>query len=184
MISGESSRLTFQQETSIDHIMEKVYIETSFISFLSSKPSRNLVAMAWQQVSLDWWECRRPLFDLYTSELVIDEAKRGDRKAAERRLTFIEQLPVLNVSDSAIALAQRFLDEGAMPAKAFGDALHVALAVVHHMDYLLTWNCRHIDNAQTKAMIRRLCIREDLSFPEICTPQELMGETFDEESGY
>jgi len=176
--------LTFQPELGIDHVMEKVYIETSFISFLSSKPSRNLLATAWQQVSLDWWEYRKPLFDLYTSELVIDEAKRGDRNAAERRLAYIEELPVLNVTDSAILLAQRFLDERAMPAKAFGDALHVALAVVHRMDYLLTWNCRHIDNAQTKTLVRRLCVSQGLSFPEICTPQELMGETFDEESDY
>jgi hypothetical protein len=67
-----------------------------------------------------------------------------------------------------------------MPTKAFGDALHVALAVVHRMDYLLTWNCRHIDNAQTKPLARRLCLLEGLSFPEICTPQEFMGETSDE----
>ena len=164
--------------------MEKVYIETSFVSFLSSKPSRNLLAAAWQQVSLDWWEHRRLLFDLYTSELVIDEAKRGDESAAEQRLSYLEQLPVLNITDSAVVLAQRFLDEGAMPAKAFGDALHVALAVVHRMDYLLTWNCRHIDNAQTKILVRRFCASQDLSFPEICTPQELMGEAFDEESDY
>ena len=162
--------------------MEKVYIETSFISFLCGRPSRNLLAAAWQQISLDWWEYRRPLFDLYTSELVISEAGRGNEGAAERRLSYLEHLPVLNVTDSATALAQRFIDEGTMSEKAFGDALHVALAVVHSMDYLLTWNCRHIDNAQTKTLVRRLCIHEGLSFPEICTPQELMGDIFDEES--
>ena len=162
--------------------MEKVYIETNFISFLCGRPSRNLLAAAWQQISLDWWEYRRPLFDLYTSELVISEAGRGNESAAERRLSHLEQLPVLNVTDSATALAQRFIDEGTMSEKAFGDALHVALAVVHSMDYLLTWNCRHIDNAQTKTLVRRLCIHEGLSFPEICTPQELMGDIFDEES--
>lgn len=164
--------------------MEKVYIETSFVSFLSGKPSGNLLARAWRQMSIDWWERRRTLFDLYTSQLVIDEAGRGDKNAAERRLSYLEQLPVLNVTDSAVALAQRFLDEGVMPAKAFGDALHVALTVVHRMDYLLTWNCRHIDNAHTKMLARRLCTQRGLLFPEICTPQELMGEAFDEESDY
>jgi hypothetical protein len=89
-------------------------------------------------------------------------------------------LPVLNVTDSAIALAQRLLQAGAMPPHAFGDALHVALAVVHRMDYLLTWNCRHIDNAETKPVVRNVCITQGLSFPEICTPQELMGENVDE----
>lgn len=162
--------------------MEKVYIETSFISFLAGRPSRNVLAKAWQQVSIAWWKERGPLFELYASELVIDEAGRGDEDAARRRLSFIEPLPILNVTESAMTLARRFLDEGAMPAKAFGDALHVALAVAHRMDYLLTWNCRHIDNAQTKPLARRLCINQGLSFPEICTPQELMGENYSEES--
>ena len=162
--------------------MEKVYIETSFVSFLAGRPSRNLLARAWQQVSVVWWKERRSLFALYTSELVIAEAKRGDQHASHQRLSYLEQLPVLNLTESAMTLAQRFLDKGAMPAKAFGDALHVALAAVHRMDYLLTWNCRHIDNAQTKPLLRRVCINEGLSFPEICTPQELMGENYDEES--
>lgn len=162
--------------------MEKVYIETSFVSFLAGRPSRDLLVTAWQQISLAWWEGRRALFELYTSELVVDEARRGDEDAARRRLFYLEPLPVLDVTDSAVSLAQRLLDEGAMPAKAFDDALHVALAVVHRMDYLLTWNCRHIDNAQTKPLARRLCLLQGLSFPEICTPQELMGEIFDEES--
>lgn len=164
--------------------MEKVYVETSFISFLSSRTSRDLLATAWQQISLQWWEYRRPLFDLYASELVLVEAKRGDPSAAERRLSYLEQLPVLSITDSAVALAQQFIAERAMSPKAFGDALHVALAVVHRMDYLLTWNCRHIDNAQTKTLVRRLCANQGLSFPEICTPQELMGEILDEESSY
>ncbi len=162
--------------------MEKIYIETSFVSFLAGRPSRDLLAAAWQQISTDWWENRRSQFELFTSELVIDEARRGDEDAARRRLSYIDELPVLNITPSAISLAQQFLDENAMPAKAFGDALHMALAVVHRMDYLLTWNCRHIANAQTKPLARRLCIGRGLPFPEICTPQELMGGTFDEES--
>lgn len=156
--------------------MEKIYIETSFVSFLAGRPSRDLLAAAWQQISMDWWESRRSQFELFTSELVIDE------DAARRRLSYIDELPVLNITPLSISLAQQLLDEGAMPAKAFGDALHVALAVVHGMDYLLTWNCRHIANAQTKPSARRLCVGRGLSFPEICTPQELMGGTFDEES--
>jgi len=162
--------------------IEKVYIETSFVSFLAGRPSRDLLATAWQQVSTAWWENRRSHFELYTSQLVIDEASRGDENAARRRLSYLEPLPVLEVTDSAVSLARQLVDEGAMPAKAFGDALHVALAVVHHMDYLLTWNCRHIDNAETKPLARRLCLLQGLSFPEICTPQELMGETYNEES--
>jgi hypothetical protein len=159
---------------------KKVYIETSFVSYLTAKPSRNLVAAAWQEIATTWWETRGPQFDLYTSELAIEEASRGDETAAQRRLIYLERLSLLNVTDSAIALAQRLLEAGAMPPQAFGDALHVALAVVHRMDYLLTWNCRHIDNAETKPAVRSVCMARGLSFPEICTPEELMGENTDE----
>ncbi|MGE5295720.1 MAG: type II toxin-antitoxin system VapC family toxin [Solirubrobacterales bacterium] len=159
---------------------KRVYIETSFVSYLAAKPTRNLLATAWQEIATTWWETRGPQFDLYTSELTVAEAARGDKAAAQRRLEYLKQLPVLNVTDSSVALAQHFLQAGAMPAHAFGDALHVALAVVHHMDYLLTWNCRHIDNAETKPLVRNVCLMQGLSFPEICTPQELMGESNDE----
>jgi len=159
---------------------KKVYIETSFVSYLAARPTRNLVAAAWQEIATTWWETRRSQFELYASELTVAEAARGDQAAAERRLAYLEQLPVLAVTDSAIALAQHLLQAGAMPTQAFGDALHVALAVVHRMDYLLTWNCRHIDNAETKPMARNVCLIQGLPFPEICTPQELMGENSDE----
>ncbi len=156
---------------------KRVYIETSIVSYLAARPTRNLVAAAWQEIATAWWETRGTMYDLYASELTIAEAARGDEVAAQRRLAYLEHLPVLNVTDSAIALAQHLLQAGAMPAHAFGDALHVALAVVHRMDYLLTWNCRHIDNAETKPVVRNVCIKKGLFFPEICTPQELMGDS-------
>jgi len=155
--------------------MKTVYIETSVISYLTAKPSDNLVASAWQKTTTDWWETQRPRFKLYTSQLVIEEASQGDHDAAARRLDALRKIPLLKTADAAVALAKTFLEQGALPAKAIDDAMHIALAAVHEIDYLLTWNCRHIDNAETKPVIRNICITQGISCPEICTPSELMG---------
>lgn len=155
---------------------EKVYIETSIVSFLTARPSMNLLVAAWQNLTIDWWEKRKHLFDLYTSELVIEEARRGDANAAKKRLKSLEGIPLLAVTDSAIDLSKNLLAKRALPAKATDDALHVALSSVHNINFLLTWNCRHIDNAQTKPIIRSVIIANGYFYPEICTPQELMGD--------
>jgi hypothetical protein len=101
---------------------KRVYIETSFVSYLAARPSRNLVAAAWQEIATTWWETRRSRFDLYASELTITEAARGDQVAAQRRLVYLERLPVLDITDSAVSLAQHLLQAGAMPGHAFGFA--------------------------------------------------------------
>jgi hypothetical protein len=155
--------------------MKTIYIETSIVSYLTAKPSDNLVASAWQKTTIDWWETQRSRFTLYTSQLVIEEASQGDPAAAKRRLEALRKIPLLKTTDAAVALAKSFLKQGAMPAKAIDDAMHIALAAVHELDYLLTWNCRHIDNAETKPVIRSICIAQGTPCPEICTPSELMG---------
>ncbi len=160
---------------------KKVYIETSIISFLSARPSRNLLAAAWQSMTIDWWEKRRNLFDIFTSELVHEEAGRGNQDAAKKRLTCLAGIPILELTDSAIDLSKRLLFEKALPQNSTDDALHIAMASVHNIDYLLTWNCRHIDNAETKPIVRSVIISNGFNYPEICTPQELMGdETYEE----
>ncbi|MHC4928021.1 MAG: type II toxin-antitoxin system VapC family toxin [Planctomycetota bacterium] len=155
--------------------MKTVYIETSIVSYLTARPSDNLIASAWQKATVDWWETQRGRFSLYTSALVHEEAGRGDQNAARKRLEVLGDIPLLETADEAVILAQTFLEQGTLPAKALDDAVHIALTVVHEMDYLLTWNCRHIDNAEIKPLIRTLCMSKNLHFPEICTPQELMG---------
>ena len=152
-----------------------IYIETSIISYLTARPSDNLLAAACQKITIDWWNTQRDRFELYASEIVLEEAAQGDSQAAQRRLKELEGISLLSVTDSAIALSGKFLDEGPLPQKALGDALHIAVSAVHAMDYLLTWNCRHIDNAETKPIIRSICVLEGYNCPEICTPQELMG---------
>lgn len=160
---------------------KKVYIETSIVSYLTGKSSRNLVVAAWQSLTTEWWEKRRKEFELCTSELVIEEASRGDREAAQKRLKALEEIPLLKLTDSVIELAQKLIAEEALPSKATDDAVHIALATIHGIDYLLTWNCRHIDNAETKPLVRTVIVSEGYKCPEICTPQELLGGNSDEE---
>jgi len=152
-----------------------IYIETSIISYLTARPSDNLLAAACQKITIDWWNTQRNRFELYASEIVLEEAAQGDNQAAQKRLKELEGISLLSITDSAVALSGKFLDEGPLPQKALGDALHIAVSAVNAMDYLLTWNCRHIDNAETKPIIRSICALEGYSCPEICTPQELMG---------
>jgi len=155
--------------------MQTVYIETSIVSYLTARPSRDVLAIARQQVTRQWWETCRQQYDLVVSPLVEDEASRGDPEAAGRRLQIVESLAQIRPTAEVRSFAWKLLTDGALPREAADDAVHIALAVVHRIDYLLTWNCRHIDNAQIKPVVRRLCEKMEHHFPEICTPEELMG---------
>ena len=152
-----------------------VYIETSIVSYLTARPSSDLLAAAWQKVTIDWWETQRDRFDLFASDIVIEEAGRGDDVAAARRLEALAGIPLLAITDEVILFSEALIQAEALPKKAIGDSLHIALSAVHGVDYLLTWNYRHIDNAETKPIIRRICLAKEYVYPEICTPQELMG---------
>ncbi len=160
---------------------KKVYIETSIVSFLTGRPSRNLLSAAWQTLTIEWWEKRRLLFDLYISELVLKEAGCGDEEAAKKRLESLDGIPLLAMTDSAVELSKTLISQHAIPGNATDDALHIALTSVHNIDYLLTWNCRHIDNAESKPLIRSVLVSNGYNCPEICTPQELLGGELDEE---
>ena len=152
-----------------------VYIETSIISYLTARPSSDLLAAAWQKVTIDWWDTQRDRFNLYTSDIVIEEAGRGDDLAVARRLEALAGIALLAMTGEVVALSEALIDAKALPKKAIGDSLHIALSAVHGVDYLLTWNYRHIDNAQTKPIVRAVCLVNGYAYPEICTPQELMG---------
>jgi len=146
------------------------------MSYLTARPTRDLLASARQQMTLEWWDKRRVRFDVYISPLVDQESRRGDPDAARRRVEALGDLPTLEIVEDAYELAAALIAEGALPPKAEDDATHIALAAVHGMDYLLTWNCGHIDNAETKPIIRSICAAHGYSCPEICTPEELMGD--------
>lgn len=135
-----------------------VYIETSIVSYLTARPSSDLLSVAWQKVTLDWWETQQNRFCLFTSDVVLEEAGKGDPKAAGLRLNALERLSLLEITDSVLSFSKKLIKAGVIPKKAIGDSLHIALAVVHEVDYLLTWNFRHIDNAETKPLIRNICL--------------------------
>ena len=155
--------------------MKSVYIETSVVSYLTSRPSPSLVAAAHQQITREWWDQHRPRFKQYVSPMVLDEAGRGDPEAAARRLAALDGFTILESTTKASELVDALISDGALPAIAIDDAAHVAYAAVHNIDYLVTWNCRHIDNAEAKPLIRSVCAVHGYTCPEICTPEELMG---------
>ena len=153
-----------------------VYLETTIISYLAARPSRDLIIAAHQQITQEWWTMRRIHYELYVSQLVVHEAQQGDVDAAARRLLLLQGLPLLELNDSATILAEEFVRRKAIPKQANEDALHVALATVHGVDYLLTWNCKHIANAERWLAIADVCNEQGYEPPIICTPEELLGE--------
>lgn len=156
--------------------LPSVYLETSVISYLTGRPSRNLRVVAHQEITVDWWARRRTRFELYVSRLVIDEAAAGDAEAAARRLATLNDIPRLEMTESASILAANLVAEAAIPREAIEDALHVAVAAAHGMDYLLTWNCRHIANATMRNRIADVCAASGFEAPVICTPEELLED--------
>ncbi len=153
----------------------RVYLETSVISYLTAWPSRDLVKAAHQEITREWWSTRAR-FELYVSQVVIGEAAGGDAEAARLRLQSVAGIPVLAASPEAGLLAERLVAEGSLPAKAAVDALHIAIAVVNGIDYLLTWNCTHIANAAMRHKIDAVCRRSGYESVVLCTPEELMEE--------
>ncbi len=154
----------------------RVYLETSVISYLTARPSRDVIAAGHQQVTLAWWERRRHHFEVVASQLVAKEASSGNPEAAIRRLAILEDVLLLNVTEEANELAIAIVREGLLPQTAFPDALHIATATVHEIDYLLTWNCAHIANAEILPRVASICESRGLTLPFICTPEELLGE--------
>ena len=152
-----------------------IYLETSVVSYLTARPSENLIAAAWQKATVDWWETQRVRFDLFISGVVLEEASRGNPEAAQRRIEILGGITSLAVTDDVIILSKDLIQKKALPKKAVDDSFHIAISAVHRINYLLTWNCRHIDNAETKPLVRGICIANGHTCPEICTPLELMG---------
>ena len=152
-----------------------VYIETTIPSFLTARPSGDLIAAGRQLLTRQWWEKNRLEYDLFVSEIVLDESGKGDPNAARLRLDVLEGLPLLKVDEPALVLTRAILKSGVIPGKAAADAGHVAVAVRYGMDFLLTWNCAHIANAAIWAPLSDLVQRDGYRLPIICTPDELLA---------
>ena len=154
---------------------ETVYIETSILGYLTARPSRDIVVSANIQITREWWEMRRRDFQLYSSQAVVRETSQGDGAIASQRLEIIRNLALLDLNQSVLNLAEQFLGRSNLPAKADVDAVHIAAATVHGMDYLLTWNCKHIANAQIQGKLAEISLDFGYELPILCTPYELLG---------
>ena len=161
--------------------METVYLETTFISLLVADPSRDLVTAANQQATRDWWLRRREQFTCVASREVLREAARGDREQVRRRLEVLSLLPLVETPGEAERLSGAFMATGALPSRAQSDAAHLAIATAVNADYLLTWNCRHLANAQILRRLEREAQKQGWRLPKVCTPPELMGDLNDED---
>lgn len=164
MLSSSESMATTMNPT--------VYVETSVVSYLSARASREIVVAAHQQLTRRWWK-GRSAYRLFVSQIVRDEAALGDPGARARRLKSLRGIPALAVTDQATRLAEDLVRRGALPKKAAVDAFHIGIAAAHQIEYLLTWNCKHIANAAMRGTIEAICRSEGLTPPIICTPEEL-----------
>jgi|SRR5665213_25888 len=156
--------------------MESVYIETSVVSYLVARPPARTVAQQWHVWTKDWWRLRRPFFECVISEEVLREAAAGDAKLSQQRLEALSTLTVLRRTQTVDELTEAFLSAGALPSKAKADAVHLAVATSHRVDYLLTWNMKHLANAEILRRLRPVAEQHGQRLPVVCTPLQLMGE--------
>ena len=155
----------------------RVYIETSVVSYLVSRPALDVITAGHQATTLQWWEQHRNRFELVISQFVVDEASEGDAVAAEKRLAVLDAIPVVPVTQPQImVLAQALLKAGALPQKAKLDALHIAVCAVTGVDILLTWNFKHIANGAKMRQIERVCDESGFECPQLLTPLQLLGD--------
>jgi predicted nucleic acid-binding protein len=155
---------------------ETVYIETSILGYLTARSTKNLILAANIEITKDWWESRRNAFVLYSSEAVLNEVARGDAEIAAQRLEMLRDFPLLELTMPVQALAAQFISRSNLPPKANVDAIHIAAATIHGMDYLLTWNCKHIANAQIQGKLAQISLDFGYELPILFTPYELMGD--------
>ena len=153
--------------------METIYIETTIVSYLVAKPSRDLILAAQQKITQEWWREEQEHYRCVTSEEVLREVSLGDPAMSRRRLEALAEIAVLRVDDAVRSLAKELVQEQLLPPVAISDALHVAVASLHQVDYLLTWNCRHLANPHLQKSLRAFMAGRGLVLPEICTPIDL-----------
>ena len=159
-----------------------IYIETSVISYRVARPSRDIIVLARQEITTEWWNTVLPHLNAYVSPVVLDEIAGGDQQAQELRLQLVANMPPLAVDERIISLAEAICEEIRLPERAQADAYHIAIPSVHGIDYLVTWNCKHIANAFMLRKIEQIVHAKGFTMPVVCTPEELMEEIQDERS--
>ena len=162
-------------EIQVRFMKSKIYIETSVISYLVARPSKNILIAAHQASTIDFWN-RLNEHDVFISDIVIQEVSKGDETQAKHRCQIIEKFHVLEIDNEVKRVAQTFLIEKAIPEKCPEDALHIAVAAANGMDAIVTWNFKHINNPFIRKRIRQILEKIGWVCPEICSPEEFLGD--------
>jgi predicted nucleic acid-binding protein len=155
--------------------MESVYIETTIVSLFVARAKEGTLARQWQVWTRDWWRLRRPYFECSISSEVLREAAAGDLEMSRQRLEALSQMTVLRRTTAVDVLAEAFLAAGPLPPKAKADAVHLAFASVYKINYLLTWNFKHLANAVIQSRLQPVAEQCGYRLPMVCTPLQLMG---------
>ena len=150
-----------------------VYVETTIVSYLAARPSREPFLLGCQRLTRLWWRERRREYELFTSDTVIAEAGRGEAQMIRKRVRLLKNLGHLAATDEITALAEQLLVRGIVPRKAEGDAMHIAFAASYGIEYLLTWNCTHLANPHVQARVARVVVEAGFDMPAIVTPMQL-----------
>jgi predicted nucleic acid-binding protein len=153
--------------------MQRFYIETTVVSYLTAQPNRDVVIAGHQEVTREWWGTERSQYELCASQLVVTEAGAGDVVAAQERLEVLRTMTLLETTNESLALAKELIRRSALPQKSASDALHIAVAATNGIPFLLTWNCKHMANATMRPLIESVCREQGFTAPIICTPEEL-----------
>jgi len=156
-----------------------VYVETTIVSYLTARLSRNMIVAAHQQIAHDWWDLHRQRYRLVISQFVLDEAKQGGSSTAAARQALLDGPELLAITPEVEGLANDLIRLGPVPASAGPDAAHIAVAAFYGLDYLLTWNCKHIANATMLKSLTRVCSAAGYELPVLCTPDQLPAEVED-----
>lgn len=164
-------------ETPAEYVVyrPKVYVDSSVPSYLTARVSRDARKARWQQITREWWELCRWQFDVYWSDKVAEEIRKGDRVAADLRREALLPFTKLRVGQEALTLAGALMKSGRLPSKAESDAIHLAIAATRNLEVLLTWNCAHLANRALSSRLMDICLIEGYNPPQILTPEQIMG---------
>jgi predicted nucleic acid-binding protein len=155
-------------------VKESIYIETTVVNYYTSKPSRDIIVLAHQEITRQWWALAIKRYNVFISQVVIEEASLGDPEIAKKRLEELKKFPNLELNEKVEQIAKIYMEKLEIPEKSFRDAAHIAVASVHNIDYLVTWNCTHLANGEIIKKLMKLNETLGVHTPIICTPEELM----------
>lgn len=152
----------------------KVYIETTIPSYITSDLSNDIIILGHQKLTIDWWKNNRKYYELYSSEIVLEEISRGDKEQAKKRTELLQGIEILDFNKEVEELGIKYFSHLRLPKKALFDAFHIALTVYYQMHFMLTWNCKHLANANVRLKILEYNLKLGNKTPDICTPEELI----------